>query len=168
LTRLALPEYEITGAFKQILSIFTFVLGVVIAREKEKSASIRRDRMLVTSLLVESLENLVTLNKNKTKIKEKPESKLSLLKTEKVESIVNLRAGTKDVNLINLVAIIFRTQPYIKRLKRLNYKIKKHNSKLSKKLANSSEESQELLFHISEVSKEISKATNDLKSFLTN
>jgi uncharacterized membrane protein len=37
LTRLALPEYELTGAFKQVLSIFTFVLGVVIAREKEKS-----------------------------------------------------------------------------------------------------------------------------------
>jgi hypothetical protein len=68
LTRLALPEYEITGAFKQILSIFTFVLGVVIAREKEKSASRRSDRMLVTSLLVESLENLGTLNKNKTKV----------------------------------------------------------------------------------------------------
>jgi hypothetical protein len=168
LTRLALPEYEITGAFKQVLSIFTFVLGVVIAREKEKSASRRRDRILVSSLLVESLDNLGALKKNKSKIQEKPESKLSLLKTKTVESIVNLRAETKELNLINLVAIIFRTQPYIRRLKILNSKIKKYNSKLSKKLANSSEESQELLLHISEVSEEMSKVTKDLKSFLTN
>jgi len=168
LTCFALPEYEITGGFKQILSIFTFVLGVVIAGEKEKSASRRRDRMLVTYLLVESLENLGTLNKNKTKIQEKPESELSLLKTKKVESIVNLIAETKEVNLIKLAAIIFRTKPYIRLLKRLNSKIKKYNSKLSEKLANSSEESQELLLHISEVSEEISKATKDLRSFLTN
>lgn len=167
LTRLALPEYEITGAFKQVLSIFTFVLGVVIAREKEKSASRRRDRMLVTSLLVESLENLETLNKNKTKIHEKPESKLSFLKTKKVESIVNLIAETKEVNLINLAAIIFRTKPYIRRLKLLNSKIKKYNSKLSEKLANSSEESQELILHISDISEEISKVTKDLRIFLT-
>ncbi|MFE1746039.1 hypothetical protein [Coleofasciculus sp. H7-2] len=168
LTRLALPEYELTGAFRHVLSILTFVLGVVITREKEKSASRRRDKMLVTSLLVESLENLGTLNKNKTKIQEKPESKLSFLKTKKVESIVNLIAETKEVNLINLAAIIFRTQPYVRRMKLLNSKIKKYNSKLSEKLANSSEESQKLLLHISEVSEEISKVTKDLRSFLTN
>lgn len=168
LTLLAFPEYELTGTFKQVLSIFTFVLGVVIAREKEKSDSRKRDSILVASLLFESLENLRTLNKNKTKVQENSKSRLSLLKTEKVESIVNLIAETKEVNLIKLVAINFKTQPYIKLLKRLNYKIRKYNSQLSQKLPNSLEESQELLLQISEVSKEISKVTKDLRSFLTN
>ena len=168
LTRLALPEYELTGAFKQVLSIFTFVLGVVIAREKEKSNSRKRDGILVASLLFESLDNLRRLNINQTKIQDKLESRLLPLKIDRVESIVNLIAETKEVNLIKLVAIHFKTKPYIQLLKRLNYKIKKYNHQQSKKLANSSEESQQLLLHISDVSKEISKVTKDLKSFLIN
>ena len=164
LTRLAFPEYELTGAFKQVLSIFTFVLGVVIAREKEKSDSRKRDGILVASLLFESLDNLRRLNINKTKIQDKLESRLLPLKINRVESIVNLIAETNEVNLIKLVAIHFKTKPYIQLLKRLNYKIKKYN----RQLANSSEESQQLLLQISEVSKEISKVTKDLRSFLIN
>jgi len=165
LTRLAFPEYELTGAFKQVLSIFTFVLGVVIAREKEKSDSRKRDKILANSLLVESWENIRILNINKTRIQEKVDSPLLLLKLTKVESIVDLIAETQEVNSIKLVTLHFNTKRYIKPLKRLNYKIKKYNDQLDKKLANSSEDSQQLLPLISEVTKKILKIINVLNSF---
>ena len=165
LTRLAFPEYELTGAFKQVLSIFTFVLGVVIAREKEKSDSRKRDKILANSLLVESWENIRILNINKTRIQEKVDSPLLLLKLTKVESIVDLIAETQEVNSIKLVTLHFNRKRYIKPLKRLNYKIKKYNDQLDKKLANSSEDSQQLLPLISEVTKKILKIINVLNSF---
>jgi uncharacterized membrane protein len=165
LTRLAFPEYELTGAFKQVLSIFTFVLGVVIAREKEKSDSRKRDKILANSLLVESWENLEILNTNKTRIQEKVDSPLLVLNITKVESLVNLIAETQEVNSIKLVALHLNTKRYIQRLKRLNSKIRKYNRQLSKKLANSSEDSQQLLPQISEVTKKILKIINVLSSF---
>ena len=165
LTRLAFPEYELTGAFKQVLSIFTFVLGVVIAREKEKSDSRKRDKILANSLLVESWENIRILNINKTRIQEKVDSPLLLLKLTKVESLVNLIAETQEVNSIKLVTLHFNTKRYIKPLKCLNSKIRKYNRQLSKKLANSSEDSQQLLPQISEVTKKILKIINVLSSF---
>lgn len=165
LTRLAFPEYELTGAFKQVLSIFTFVLGVVIAREKEKSDSRKRDKILANSLLVESWENIRILNINKTRIQEKVDSSLLLLKLTKVESLVNLIAETQEVNSIKLVTLHFNTKRYIKPLKCLNSKIRKYNRQLSKKLANSSEDSQQLLPQISEVTKKILKIINVLSSF---
>ena len=165
LTRLAFPEYELTGAFKQVLSIFTFVLGVVIAREKEKSDSRKRDKILANSLLVESWENIRILNINKTRIQEKVDSPLLLLKLTKVESIVDIIAETQEVNSIKLVTLHFNTKRYIKPLKCLNSKIRKYNRQLSKKLANSSEDSQQLLPQISEVTKKILKIINVLSSF---
>lgn len=165
LTRLAFPEYELTGAFKQVLSIFTFVLGVVIAREKEKSDSRKRDKILANSLLVESWENIRILNINKTRIQEKVDSPLLLLKLTKVESIVDLIAETQEVNSIKLVTLHFNTKRYIKPLKYLNSKIRKYNDQLDKKLANSSEDSQQLLPLISEVTKKILKIINVLNSF---
>ena len=165
LTRLAFPEYELTGAFKQVLSIFTFVLGVVIAREKEKSDSRKRDKILANSLLVESWENIRILNINKTRIQEKVDSSLLLLKLTKVESIVDIIAETQEVNSIKLVTLHFNTKRYIKPLKCLNSKIRKYNRQLSKKLANSSEDSQQLLPQISEVTKKILKIINVLSSF---
>jgi len=165
LTRLAFPEYELTGAFKQVLSIFTFVLGVVIAREKEKSDSRKRDKILANSLLVESWENIRILNINKTRIQEKVDSRLLVLKLTKVESLVTLLAETQEVNSIKLAQLYFNTKRYIKPLKYLNSKIRKYNDQLDKKLANSSEDSQQLLPLISEVTKKILKIINVLNSF---
>ncbi|MFB8793816.1 MAG: hypothetical protein U7126_06205 [Microcoleus sp.] len=169
LTRLALPEYELTGAFKQFLSIFTFVLGVVIARGKEKSDSRKRDKILANSLLVESFENLERLNRNKTKIQEKFASPLSVLNLIKLESLVNLIAETQEVNSIKLVKLHFNIKRYIKPLKRLNSKIRKYNDRLndrlSKKIANSPEDSQQLLLQISEIRKKILKIIKVLSSF---
>ena len=155
LTRLALPEYELTGAFKQFLSIFTFVLGVVIARGKEKSDSRKRDKILANSLLVESFENLERLNRNKTIIQEKVDSPLLPLKLTKVESIVNVIAETQEVNSIKLVTLHLNIKSYIKPLKRLNSRIRKYNEQLDKKLANSSEDSQQLLPQILEIREKI-------------
>ncbi|MEG5057010.1 hypothetical protein QUB60_03715 [Microcoleus sp. A2-C5] len=165
LTRLALPEYELTGAFKQVLSIFTFVLGVVIAREKEKSDSRKRDKILANSLLVESCENIERLDINKTRIQEKVDSPLLVLNLTKVESLVNLIAETQEVNSIKLVTLHFNTKSYIKHLKRLNSQIRKYNRQLSKKLANSSEDSQQLLLQVSKVREKILKITSGLNSF---
>ncbi|MEG4408015.1 hypothetical protein [Microcoleus sp. MON2_D5] len=108
LTRLALPEYELTGAFKQFLSIFTFVLGVVIAREKEKSDSRKRDKILANSLLVECWENLRRLKINETRIQEKLDSPLLVLNLTKLESLVNLIAETQEVNSIKLGELYFK------------------------------------------------------------
>ena len=165
LTRLALPEYELTGAFKQFLSIFTFVLGVVIARGKEKSDSRKRDKILANSLLVESFENLERLNRNKTRIQEKVDSPLSPLKLTKVESIVNVIAETQEVNSIKLVTLHLNIKSYIKPLKRLNSRIRKYNEQLDKKLANSSEDSQQLLPQILEIREKILKIIKVLSSF---
>src|SRR6476661_9362868 len=165
LTRLAFPEYELTGAFKQVLSIFTFVLGVVIAREKEKSDSRKRDKILANSLLVESWENLEILNTNKTRIQEKVDFPLEVLKLTKVEYLVTLLAETQEVNSIKLAQLHFNTKRYIKPLKRLNSQIRKYNRQVSKKLANSSEDSQQLLLQISKVREKILKITSGLSSF---
>ena len=165
LTRLALPEYELTGAFKQFLSIFTFVLGVVIAREKEKSDSRKRDKILANSLLVESWENLRILNINKTRIKDKVDSPLLPLKLTKVESLVNVIAETQEVDSIKLVTLHFNIKSYIKPLKRLNSRIRKYNEQLDKKLANSSEDSQQLLPQILEIREKILKIIKVLSSF---
>ncbi|MEG3837038.1 hypothetical protein [Microcoleus sp. Z1_C3] len=165
LTRLALPEYELTGAFKQVLSIFTFVLGVVIARGKEKSDSRKRDKILANSLLVESFENLERLNRNKTRIQEKVDSPLLPLKLTKVESIVNVIAETQEVNSIKLVTLHLNIKSYIKPLKRLNSRIRKYNEQLDKKLANSSEDSQQLLPQILEIREKILKIIKVLSSF---
>lgn len=165
LTRLALPEYELTGAFKQFLSIFTFVLGVVIARGKEKSDSRKRDKILANSLLVESFENLERLNRNKTRIQEKVDSPLLPLKLTKVESIVNVIAETQEVNSIKLVTLHLNIKSYIKPLKRLNSRIRKYNEQLDKKLANSSEDSQQLLPQILEIREKILKIIKVLSSF---
>lgn len=165
LTRLALPEYELTGAFKQFLSIFTFVLGVVIARGKEKSDSRKRDKILANSLLVESFENLERLNRNKTRIQEKVDSPLLPLKLTKVESIVNVIAETQEVNSIKLVTLHLNIKSYIKPLKRLNSRIRKYNEQLDKKLANSSEDSQQLLPQILEIREKILKIIKALSSF---
>ena len=165
LTRLSLPEYELTGAFKQVLSIFTFVLGVVIARGKEKSDSRKRDKILANSLLVESCENLERLNINKTRIQEKVSSPLLVLNLTKVESLVNFIAETQEVNSIKLVALHFNTKRYIKPLKRLNSKIRKYNDQLSQKLANSSEDAQQSLPQISDARKKILRIIKVLSSF---
>ncbi|MEG5040152.1 MULTISPECIES: hypothetical protein [unclassified Microcoleus] len=165
LTRLALPEYELTGAFKQFLSIFTFVLGVVIARGKEKSDSRKRDKILANSLLVESFDNLERLNRNKTRIQEKVDSPLLPLKLTKVESIVNVIAETQEVNSIKLVTLHLNIKSYIKPLKRLNSRIRKYNEQLDKKLANSSEDSQQLLPQILEIREKILKIIKVLSSF---
>jgi len=165
LTRLALPEYELTGAFKQVLSIFTFLLGVVIARGKEKSDSRKRDKILANSLLLECWENLKILNTNTTTIQEKVDSPLLVLNLTKLESLVNLIAETQEVNSIKLVKLYFNTKNYIQPLKLLNSKIRKYNEQLSKKLANYSEDSQQLLPQISEVREQISKIINVLSSF---
>ncbi|MEG4250018.1 hypothetical protein [Microcoleus sp. Pol10D4] len=165
LTRLALPEYELTGAFKQFLSIFTFVLGVAIARGKEKSDSRKRDKILANSLLVESFENLERLNRNKTRIQEKVDSPLLPLKLTKVESIVNVIAETQEVNSIKLVTLHLNIKSYIKPLKRLNSRIIKYNEQLDKKLANSSEDSQQLLPQILEIREKILKIIKALSSF---
>ncbi|MEG3867244.1 hypothetical protein QT990_08705 [Microcoleus sp. T3_B1] len=165
LTRLALPEYELTGAFKQVLSIFTFLLGVVIARGKEKSDSIKRDKILANSLLLECWENLKILNTNTTRIQEKVDSPLLVLNLIKLESLVNLIAETQEVNSIKLVKLYFNTKKYIQPLKLLNSKIRKYNAQLSKKLANSPEDSQELLPQISEIREKILKIIKVLSSF---
>ncbi|XZO04600.1 MAG: hypothetical protein ACM65L_13210 [Microcoleus sp.] len=165
LTRLALPEYELTGAFKQFLSIFTFVLGVVIARGKEKSDSRKRDKILANSLLVECWENLRRLKINETRIQEKLEFRLLVLNLTKLESLVNLIAETQELNSIKLGELYFKKENYIKPLKLLNSKIRKYNGKPSKKLANSSEDSQQLLPQILEVRKKILKIINVLSSF---
>ncbi len=165
LTRLALPEYELTGAFKQVLSIFTFVLGVVIARGKEKYDSRKRDKILANSLLLECWENLKILNTNTTRIQEKVDSPLLVLKLTKLESLVNLIAETQEVNSIKLVKLYFNTKSYIKPLKSLNFKIRNYNDKLSKKLANSPEDSQQLLPQISEIREKLLKIIKVLSSF---
>lgn len=165
LTRLALPEYELTGAFKQVLSIFTFVLGVVIAREKEKSDARKRNKILVNSLLIESFENLKKLKINEKRIQNKSKRRLLKINIESVENQISLMAKTKEVSIIKLVGITYKTSPYIKRLADLNSKIKKYNGNLSKNLDNSTEYSQELLRHICEMSKEIKQVTKDLSKF---
>ncbi|MEG4580938.1 hypothetical protein QUA71_15180 [Microcoleus sp. MON1_C5] len=165
LTRLALPEYELTGAFKQVLSIFTFVLGVVIAQEKEKSDSRKRDKILANSLLVECWENLRRLKINETRIQEKLDSPLLVLNLTKLEALVNLIAETQEVNSIKLGELYFKKENYIKPLKLLNSKIRKYNGQLSKKLANSSEDSQQLLHQILEIREKLLKIIKVLSSF---
>jgi hypothetical protein len=164
LTRLALPEYELTGAFKQVLSIFTFVLGVVIAREKEKSDSRKRDKILANSLLVESCENIRILNINQTIIEKKVNSPLLLLEITKLESLVNVIAETQEVDSIKLVTLHSNTKNYIEPLKLFNSKIRKYNGQISKKLAKSPEDSQQLLPQILEIKEKILKIIKVLSS----
>jgi hypothetical protein len=78
--------------------------------KKKNPTSRKRDKILVNSLLVESLENLRRLNINKTKIQEKNRVSLISIKDSKVESIVNLIAETQEVNSIKLVAIHFKNK----------------------------------------------------------
>lgn len=165
LTRLALPEYELTGAFKQVLSIFTFLLGVVIARVKEKSDSRKRDKILANSLLLECWENLKILNTNTTRIQEKVDSPLLVLNLTKLESLVNLIAETQEVNSIKLGELYFNTENYLKPLKNFNFKIRKYNDQLSEKLADSPEDSQQLLPQILEIREKILKIIKVLSSF---
>jgi len=61
---LALPDWELTGAFKQSIAIFTFALGVLISRRKEKSDLIKKDIFIIASLKAELDINLQALERN--------------------------------------------------------------------------------------------------------
>jgi uncharacterized membrane protein len=61
---LARPDWELTGAFKQTIAIFTFALGVLISRRKDKSDLIKKDIFIIASIKSELDMNLQALERN--------------------------------------------------------------------------------------------------------
>ncbi|MBD2487604.1 hypothetical protein [Aulosira sp. FACHB-615] len=86
-TYLALPQFELTGLFKQIFSIFTFIIGVMVTRLKEEKISKESKRNAMVNAVNEHHENIKILKYNLKIIRNNSKKPLKLIKTESLNLI---------------------------------------------------------------------------------
>ncbi|MBD2603892.1 hypothetical protein H6G81_04925 [Scytonema hofmannii FACHB-248] len=95
-TYLALPQFELTGLFKQIFSIFTFMLGVIVTRLKEEKLSKGNKKIAVIAAANEHHFNIEILKSNLKIIENNSKQPLKLLKTESLK-LINDNIPQEDV-----------------------------------------------------------------------
>ncbi|MBD1217840.1 MAG: hypothetical protein H9536_11075 [Aphanizomenon flos-aquae Clear-A1] len=88
-TYLALPQFELTGLFKQIFSIFTFILGVIVTRSKEEKSSKNNKQKAFINAINENNSNIEILKYNLETIENNCNRPLKTLKTEYLNLIID-------------------------------------------------------------------------------
>ncbi|MFB2878205.1 hypothetical protein [Floridanema aerugineum] len=125
LTWMALPQYELTGLYKQSLLIFTFILGVIIAKTKDNAALREKNRALFVSLLMEFEENSKVLIQNKKIIENRQYRPLKALQTNALNSLIENLPKQDPTRLVKKFRAL---KDFIRELDELNFSIEKANS----------------------------------------
>lgn len=122
---LAIPQFELTGLFKQTFSIVTFILGVMVTRLKEEKLSKESKRNAMVNAINEYQGNIKNLKYNLKIIKNNGKQPLKLLKIEHL----NLIGDNITLEKIQKLAAKKRAiQQFMEELNNFNVLIKSGNS----------------------------------------